>query len=64
MKTMTVSEARKAFAQVLELVVRNDEPLVLVRYRRAVAAIVPIDRLSPAERPATKRERDGHHRRR
>ena len=64
MKTMTVSEARKAFAQVLELVVRSDEPSVLVRYRRAIAAIVPIDRLSPAERLATKRERDGRHRRR
>jgi prevent-host-death family protein len=56
MKTMTVSEARKVFARALESVVTDDEPLIIVRYRRPIAAIVPIDRVSPADRAASKRE--------
>ena len=61
---MKVSEARKSFARALELVVGNGQPLVIVRYRRAIAAIVPIDRLSPAERTAAKLDPrpDGHRR--
>ena len=66
MKTMKVSEARKLFARALEFVVNGGEPLVIVRYRRAIAAIVPIERLSAAERTAAKLDqpRDGQRRRR
>jgi prevent-host-death family protein len=51
-KTVTVSEARKLFAQVLEAVVKDDAPIVIVRYRSPIAAIVPMSRLSAAERSA------------
>ena len=52
MKTITVSEARKLFARILESVVKNDTPVVIVRYRDPIAAIVPFSRLSAAERSA------------
>jgi len=54
MRAMKVSEVRKLFARALELVVSKDEPLVIVRYREPIAAIVPINRLSAAERTAAK----------
>jgi len=57
MRTMTVSEARKLFARALESVVTDDEPLIIVRYREPIAAIVPIDRLPVVERGAAKRDR-------
>lgn len=56
MKTMTVSEARKLFARALESVVDDDEPLIIIRYREPIAAIVPIARLSPTDRAAARRE--------
>jgi PHD/YefM family antitoxin component YafN of YafNO toxin-antitoxin module len=52
MKTMNASTARKLFARVLETVIRENEPVIIVRYRAAVAAIVPLGRLSAAERTA------------
>jgi prevent-host-death family protein len=52
MKTMKVAEARRLFAQALDRVVRDNEPLIIVRYREPIAALVPIDRLSVAERAA------------
>jgi hypothetical protein len=63
---MTVSEARKLFASALESVVTEDEPLIIVRYREPIAAIVPIARLSVADRAAAKRDgrADGNRRRR
>jgi len=66
MRRMTVSEARKLFASALESVVTDDEPLIIVRYREPIAAIVPIDRLSVADRAAAKRDlrADGARRRR
>jgi PHD/YefM family antitoxin component YafN of YafNO toxin-antitoxin module len=66
MRTMKVSEARKSFARALAHVVNNDEPLVIVRYRRPIAAIVPIERVDAPERTGTRLEQrpDGRRRRR
>jgi prevent-host-death family protein len=52
MKTTNVSNARKTFAQLLESVIADDEPIIIVRYREPIAAIVPISRLQAAERAA------------
>jgi antitoxin (DNA-binding transcriptional repressor) of toxin-antitoxin stability system len=54
MKTMNASTARKTFARALESVMRGGEPVVIIRYREPIAAIVPISRLSPAERAVAK----------
>jgi prevent-host-death family protein len=65
MKAMNASTARKLFARVLESVIDEDEPVIIVRYRKPVAAIVPLSRLSPAERTAvTSRPAAVHGRRR
>jgi prevent-host-death family protein len=64
MRTMTVSEARRLFARALESVVTDDEPLIIVRYRQPIAAIVPIDRLPIADRAAGKRGKRANGRRR
>jgi PHD/YefM family antitoxin component YafN of YafNO toxin-antitoxin module len=58
MKTTNASTARKSFARLLESVISDDEPVVIVRYREAIAAIVPISRLHPAERALLKNRRD------
>jgi antitoxin (DNA-binding transcriptional repressor) of toxin-antitoxin stability system len=58
MKTMKVSEARKLFAHALESVVRDDETLIIVRYRKPIAAIVPISRLPGPARTAINRDHD------
>ena len=55
MKTMSASKVRKCFAEVLASVVSDGEPLVIVRYSRPIAAVVPMNRLRPAEREDTKR---------
>lgn len=55
MKALTVSEARRLFAEVLESVLRDEAPVVIVRYRTPVAVVVPVSRLSRAERLAAKR---------
>lgn len=52
MKTMDASKARKSFARVLESVRDRNESVVIVRYGQPVAALVPINRLAPAERKA------------
>ena len=49
MKTMDASKVRKSFARVLESVRDDDEVFVIVRYGQPLAALVPIDRLSPSE---------------
>jgi len=54
-KALTVSEARRLFAEVLESVLRDEAPVVIVRYRTPVAVVVPVSRLSRAERLAAKR---------
>jgi prevent-host-death family protein len=54
MKHVNASHARKTFAGLLEAVVRGGSPVVIVRYRDPIAAIVPISRLSPAERESSK----------
>ena len=65
MKTMKVSEARESFARALLSVVRDDEPLIIVRYSKPFAAIVPINRLPSVERTITKHDqKDGRRRRR
>jgi prevent-host-death family protein len=65
MKAMNASTARKLFARILESVIDEDEPVIIVRYRKPVAAIVPLSRLSPAERTAAaSRPASGAHGRR
>ena len=54
MKTTNASNARQTFARLLESVIKDDQPIVIVRYREPVAAIVPISRLLPAERALLK----------
>lgn len=49
MKTMHASAVRGAFASVLEAVREKAEAVVVVRYGRPVAALVPLDRLAPHE---------------
>ncbi|HLK93730.1 MAG TPA: type II toxin-antitoxin system prevent-host-death family antitoxin [Polyangia bacterium] len=49
---MDASAVRSAFASVLEAVRQKAEAVVVVRYGRPVAALVPIDRLHPHERLA------------
>lgn len=56
-RTLNASKARKSFARILESVVSENEPVVIVRYRQPIAAIVPISRLSPTERNAVVRRR-------
>ncbi len=57
MKRMDASAVRSAFASVLESVRQKAEAVVVVRYGRPIAALVPIDRLHPHERSAL--EADG-----
>ena len=52
MKTTNASNARQTFARLLESVIKDDQPIVIVRYREPLAAIVPISRLLPAESAA------------
>ena len=49
MKTMDASRVRGAFASVLDGVRETAETVVIVRYGRPVAALVPLDRLTPRE---------------
>jgi antitoxin (DNA-binding transcriptional repressor) of toxin-antitoxin stability system len=49
MKIMDASRVRGAFAAVLETVRGKAETVVVVRYGRPVAALVPLDRLTPRE---------------
>ena len=55
MKTMHASAVRGAFAKVLEAVRQKAEAVVVVRYGRPVAALVPLDRLAPHELSALER---------
>jgi len=50
MKTMDASRVRGDFAGVLESVRDDGRPIVIVRYGRPIAALVPLARLSPRER--------------
>jgi prevent-host-death family protein len=54
MKTIDASKARKTFARVLENVRERKENVVIVRYGRPIAALVPIGQLSPGERKRLK----------
>jgi prevent-host-death family protein len=66
-KTVNASNARKSFARVLASVVKDDEPVIIVRYSQPIAALVPISRLHPSERVTLKNGRgvtDGVDRRR
>lgn len=49
MKTMDASRVRGDFAAVLDAVRERGEPVVIVRYGRPVAAVVPLSRLSSRE---------------
>lgn len=49
MKTMDASRVRGDFAGVLESVRDDGGPVVIVRYGRPVAALVPLARLNPRE---------------
>lgn len=48
MKTMDASRVRGEFAGVLDTV-RDGQPVVIVRYGRPLAALVPLSRLSSRE---------------
>ena len=50
MKTMDASRVRGEFAGVLDSVRERGEPVVIVRYGRPLAALVPLSRLSSHER--------------
>jgi prevent-host-death family protein len=50
MKTMDASRVRGDFAGVLDSVRDDGHPVVIVRYGRPIAALVPLARLSPRER--------------
>lgn len=50
MKTMDASRVRGEFAGVLDGVRDQGEPVVIVRYGRPLAALVPLSRLSSRER--------------
>ncbi len=56
MKTMDASRVRGAFAAVIEDVRETAETVVIVRYGRPVAALVPLDRLSLRERLAIEQD--------
>ena len=56
MKTMDASRVRGAFASVLDGVRETAETVVVVRYGRPVAALVPLDRLTPRELLAIERD--------
>ena len=62
MKTTNASNARKTFARLLESVIDDEQPIVIVRYREPLAAIVPISRLQPAERAVLNSELPTHSR--
>jgi prevent-host-death family protein len=62
MKTISASKARKYFADVLASVVKNDEPLIIVRYNEPIAALVPMDRLPASARAPKGRPRSGRQR--
>jgi prevent-host-death family protein len=49
MKTMDASRVRGDFAGVLDGVRDDGEPIVIVRYGRPLAALVPLSRLNPRE---------------
>ena len=51
MKTMDASRVRGEFAGVLDAV-RDGQPIVIVRYGRPLAALVPLSRLSSREQRA------------
>ena len=50
MKSMDASRVRGEFARVLDTVRDREEPVVIVRYGRPLAALVPLSRLSAQER--------------
>ncbi|HVV53103.1 MAG TPA: type II toxin-antitoxin system prevent-host-death family antitoxin [Polyangia bacterium] len=52
---MQASAVRGAFASVLDAVREKAEAVVVVRYGRPVAALVPLDRLTPHELVALER---------
>ncbi len=49
MKTMDASRVRGDFAGVLDGVRDDGEPIVIVRYGRPLAALVPLSRLNSRE---------------
>jgi prevent-host-death family protein len=49
MKLMDASRVRGEFAAVLDVVRDTGEPVVVVRYGRPMAALVPLSRLTPRE---------------
>jgi antitoxin (DNA-binding transcriptional repressor) of toxin-antitoxin stability system len=49
---MDASAVRSAFASVLEGVRQKAAVVVVVRYGRPIAALVPLERLAPHERSA------------
>lgn len=50
MRTMDASKLRESLAGVLEQVRATGEVVIVARYRRPLAALVPLDRLDPRER--------------
>lgn len=52
MRTLNGSQVRRSFAEVVESVGDRREVVVIVRYGRPIAAIVPVMRLTRNERAA------------
>ncbi len=62
MKTMDASRVRGDFAGVLDAVRDEGEPIVIVRYGRPLAALVPLARLTSRElRALVHPTADGNH---
>jgi prevent-host-death family protein len=58
MRVLDASQVRAAFARVVDSVADDREAIVITRYGRPLAALVPLTRLSRIERAAI---RDGNH---
>lgn len=62
MKMMDASRVRGEFAGVLDVVREAGEPVVVVRYGRPLAALVPLSRLTPRELRALNQAAPPHER--
>ena len=52
MRILDASQVRRSFAHAVESVADRREVVVIVRYGKAVAALVPLERLTKEERSA------------
>ena len=52
MRILDASKVRSSFAEIVESVQAAQEVVVIIRYQRPIAALVPIHRLTESERKA------------